>query len=210
LDLMKADGPPGASANGFNENLTLMTSGEVAMWIDATVAGGMLENAKESQVSGKMGYAPAPIEATPNGSHWLWSWAFAIPKAAKQPDAAEKFALWATSKDYIKLVADDIGWANVPPGTRKSTYDNEEYKKAPFAAATLQALLSADPTDPCIKKVPYTGIQFVGIPEFQSFGTVVGQNISGALAGKSSVEEALKASQTAVERAVKQAGYQKK
>ena len=210
LDLMKADGPPGASANGFNENLTLMTSGKAAMWIDATVAGGMLENGKESQVAGKMGYAPAPIEATPNGSHWLWSWAFAIPKAAKQPDAAEKFALWATSKDYIKLVADDIGWANVPPGTRKSTYDNEEYKKAPFAAATLQALLSADPTDPCIKKVPYTGIQFVGIPEFQSFGTVVGQNISGALAGKSSVEEALKASQTAVERAVKQAGYQKK
>src|ERR1700745_2532547 len=210
IDLMKADGPPGASANGFNENLTLMTSGKAAMWIDATVAGSMLENAKESQVAGKMGYAPSPIEATPNGSHWLWSWAFAIPKAAKQPDAAEKFALWATSKDYIKLVADDIGWANVPPGTRKSTYDNEEYKKAPFAAATLQALLSADPTDPCIKKVPYTGIQFVGIPEFQSFGTVVGQNISGALAGKSSVEEALKASQTAVERAVKQAGYQKK
>ena len=44
IDLMKADGPPGASANGFNENLTLMTSGKAAMWIDATVAGGMLEN----------------------------------------------------------------------------------------------------------------------------------------------------------------------
>src|SRR6516225_22572 len=209
IDLMKADGPPGASVNGFNENLTLMTSGKACMWIDATVAGGMLENAKESQVSGKMGYAPAPIEATPNGSHWLWSWAFAIPKAAKQADAAEKFALWATSKDYIKLVADDIGWSDVPPGTRKSTYENEEYKKAPFAATTLQALLSADPTNPAIKQVPYTGIQFVGIPEFQSFGTVVGQNISGALAGKMSVDQALKDSQAAVARAMKQAGYQK-
>jgi len=209
LDLMKADGPPGASANGFNENLTLMTSGKACMWIDATVAGGMLENEKESQVAGKMGYAPAPIEATPNGSHWLWSWALAIPKSAKQAEAAEKFALWATSKDYIKLVADDAGWSRVPPGTRKSTYDNPEYKKAPFAAATLQALLSADPTNPAIKPVPYTGIQFVGIPEFQSFGTVVGQNIAGALAGKMSLEEALKTSQTAVGRAVKQAGYQK-
>ena len=104
IDLMKADGPPGASSNGFNENLTLMTSGKAAMWIDATVAGGMLENPKESQVAGKMGYAQSPIEATPNGSHWLWSWAFAIPKAAKQAEAAEKFAVWATSKDYIKLV----------------------------------------------------------------------------------------------------------
>jgi hypothetical protein len=36
------------------------------MWIDATVAGGMLEDPKESQVSGKMGYAQAPIEATPS------------------------------------------------------------------------------------------------------------------------------------------------
>jgi len=209
VDLLKADGPPGASANGFNENLTLMTSGKAAMWIDATVAGGMLENPKESQVAGKMGYAPSPIEATPNGSHWLWSWAFAIPKAAKQAEAAEKFAVWATSKDYIKLVADDIGWAGVPPGTRKSLYENPEYQKAPFAAPTLQAMLSADPTNPAIKPVPYTGIQFVGIPEFQSFGGVVGQNISGALAGKSSVDQALKDSQAAVARAVKQAGYPK-
>src|SRR5580700_245894 len=209
IDLMKADGPPGASANGFNENLTLMTSGKAAMWIDATVAGGMLENPKESQVAGKMGYAPSPIELTPNGSHWLWSWAFAIPKAAKQAEAAEKFAVWATSKDYIKLVAEDVGWAGVPPGTRKSTYDNPEYQKAPFAAATLQAMQSADPTNPCIKPVPYTGIQFVLIPEFQSFATVVGQNISGALADKLTVEQALKDRQAAVGRAVKQAGYQK-
>jgi sorbitol/mannitol transport system substrate-binding protein len=209
IDLMKADGPPGASANGFNENLTLMTSGKAAMWIDATVAGSMLENPKESQVAGKMGYAPSPIEATPNGSHWLWSWAFAIPKAAKQAEAAEKFAVWATSKDYIKLVAEDAGWSRVPPGTRKSTYDNPEYQKSPFAAATLQAMQSADPTNPCIKQVPYTGIQFVGIPEFQSFGTVVGQNISGALAGKGAVDQVLKESQAAVGRAVKQAGYPK-
>src|SRR6516164_1780228 len=209
IDLMKADGPPGASSNGFNENLTLMTSGKACMWIDATVAGGMLENGKESQVAGKMGCAPAPIEATPNGSHWLWTWAFAIPKAAKQAEAAEKFALWATSKDYIKLVADDIGWSDVPPGTRKSTYENPEYKSAPFAAATLQALLTADPTNPAIKPVPYTGIQFVGIPEFQSFGTVVGQNISGTLVGKATVDQALKDGQAAVARAVKQAGYQK-
>src|ERR1700751_5491225 len=109
IDLMKADGPPGASANGFNENLTLMAGGKAAMWIDATVAGGMLEDSKESQVAGKMGYVPAPIEATPNGSHWLWSWAFAIPKAAKQAEAAQKFAVWATSKDYIKLVSEDEG-----------------------------------------------------------------------------------------------------
>jgi sorbitol/mannitol transport system substrate-binding protein len=210
IDLMKKNGPPGATSNGFNENLTLMTSGKAAMWIDATVAGGMLENPKQSQVAGKMGYAPAPTEVTPNGSHWLWSWTFAIPKKAKQPEAAEKFAIWATSKDYVKMVAEDLGWAQAPPGTRKSTYDNPEYQKAaPFAAATLQALQTADPNNPCAKKVPYTGIQFVGIPEFQSLGTIVGQNIAGALAGKMSIDQALKASQSAAERAMVQGGYMK-
>jgi sorbitol/mannitol transport system substrate-binding protein len=209
VDLMKKDGPPGATANGFNENPTMMTSGKAAMWIDATVAGGMLESPKQSQVAGKMGYAQAPIEATPNGSHWLWSWAFAIPAKAKQPEAAEKFAEWATSKDYIKLVAEDLGWSSVPPGTRKSLYDNPEYQKAPFAAATLQAMQTADPANPAVKKVPYTGIQFVGIPEFQAIGTQVGQNMSAALSGKMSVDQALKTSQVEAERGVKQGGYLK-
>ena len=131
VDLMKADGPPGASSNGFNENLTLFAGGKAAMWIDATSGGGPLFDKAQSQVSDKVAFASAPIAATPNGAHWLWSWAFAIPKAAKNAEAAEKFALWATSKPYIKLVADDRqGWATVPPGTRKSTYDNPDYQKA--------------------------------------------------------------------------------
>jgi sorbitol/mannitol transport system substrate-binding protein len=210
VDLVRKDGPPGATGNGFNENLTMFASGKAAQWIDATVAGGILENPKQSQVVGKVGYAPAPIELTPNGSHWLWSWAFSIPSKAKQPEGAKKFAEWATSKDYIKLVAEDLGWASVPPGTRKSTYDNPEYQKAaPFAKATLKAMETADPTNPCIKKVPYTGISFVGIPEYQSIGTVVGQNIAGALSGKTSIDQALKNSQISVERMMKEGGYLK-
>ena len=41
-DILKADGPPGATSNGFNENLALFASGHCGMWIDATVAGGLL------------------------------------------------------------------------------------------------------------------------------------------------------------------------
>jgi sorbitol/mannitol transport system substrate-binding protein len=210
LNLVKNYGPPGVTANGFNENLTLFTSGKAAMWIDATVAGGILENPKQSQVAGKVGYAPAPIAVTPNGSHWLWSWAFAIPQKAKNLEGAKKFVEWATSKEYIQLAAQDVGWASVPPGTRKSTYENPEYQKAaPFAQATLKAMETADPTNPCIKKVPYTGITFVGIPEFQSLGTVIGQNIAGLVAGKTSLEQTLKDNQAQAERTMRQAGYLK-
>src|SRR5436305_11226536 len=36
--LMRDAGPPGATSNGFNENLALFNAGHCAMWIDATVA----------------------------------------------------------------------------------------------------------------------------------------------------------------------------
>ena len=47
VDVMKAAGPPGASANGFNENLALFNSGKCAMWIDATVAASFVTNPKD-------------------------------------------------------------------------------------------------------------------------------------------------------------------
>ncbi|HEY3599529.1 MAG TPA: sugar ABC transporter substrate-binding protein [Paraburkholderia sp.] len=210
VDLLKKYGPPGASSNGFNENLTLMSSGKCGMWIDATVAAGMLYNKQQSQIADKVGFAAAPTQVTPNGSHWLWAWALAIPKSSKQQDAAKKFIAWATSKQYIELAAKDEGWASVPPGTRQSTYKRPEYQQAaPFADFVLKAIESADPNHPTLKPVPYTGVQFVGIPEFQSFGTVVGQSISGAVAGQMTVDQALAAGNATANRAVAQAGYQK-
>jgi D-tagatose-1,6-bisphosphate aldolase subunit GatZ/KbaZ len=164
VNLLKKDGPPGASSNGFNENLTLTASGKCAMWIDATVAAGMLYNKQQSQVADKIGFAAAPVAVTPKGSHWLWAWALAVPKTSKQQDAARKFIAWATSKQYIEMVGKDEGWASVPPGTRTSTYQRAEYKAAaPFSEFVLKAIETADPNDPSLKKVPYTGVQYVGI-----------------------------------------------
>lgn len=210
VDLLKKDGPPGASSNGFNENLALMSSGKCGIWIDATSAAGILYNKAESSVADKVGFAPAPTQITPNGSHWLWSWSLAIPKSSKAQDAAKQFIAWATSKEYITMVGNDIGWASLPPGTRKSTYERPEYKQAaPFSEFVLNAIQTANPNEPTLKKVPYTGIQYVGIPEFQSFGTIIGQQIAGAVAGQVSVDQALQAGQAAADRAVRQAGYQK-
>jgi sorbitol/mannitol transport system substrate-binding protein len=106
------------------------------------------------------------------------------------------------------LVASKDGWANVPPGTRVSLYANPEYQKAaPFAEMTLESIKSADPTHPTVKPVPYTGVQFVAIPEFQGIGTAVGQQFSAALAGRTSVDQALKNAQMLTEREMKRGGY---
>ena len=115
---------------------------------------------------------------------------------------------WATSKDYIRLVGQTEGWIVAPPGTRKSTYENSDYTAAaPFAGFVLKAILAADPAHPTAEPVPYTGVQFVAIPEFQGIGTQVGQSIAAALSGQTTVDQALETAQRATERTMKQAGY---
>ncbi|MBB4006604.1 ABC transporter substrate-binding protein [Allorhizobium taibaishanense] len=211
VDLMKKDGPPGASSNGFNENLALFQTGKCGMWIDATVAASFVTNPKESKVADQVGFALAPDNGLGKRGNWLWSWNLAIPAGSKKVEAAEKFIAWATSKDYLKLVAEKDGWANVPPGTRTSLYANADYQKAaPFAKMTLDSINSADPKHPSVKPVPYEGVQYVAIPEFQGIGTAVGQQFSAALAGQTTVDQALKTAQTLTEREMKKAGYPKK
>jgi len=177
------------------------------MWIDATVAASFVTNPKDSKVADKVGFALAPDNGLGKRSNWLWAWALAIPAGSKKIDAAKQFIEWATSKDYIELVASKEGWANVPPGARKSLYENPNYKKVPFAAMTLESILSADPNNPTVKPVPYVGVQFAAIPEFAGIATEVSQEFSAAYAGKQSVADALKKAQSITNDAMEAAGY---
>lgn len=204
---LKQFGPPGASSNGFNENLALFNSGKCAIWVDASVAGSFVTDTKQSKVADSVGFTFAPHETTEKGTSWLYSWALAIPATSKKQEAARSFTTWATSEAYARLVAERDGIANVPPGTRASTYSEAYLQAAPFARVTLESLKVADPTASADK--PYVGIQLVTIPEFQAVGTAVGKIFSGALTGQTSVDQALAAAQTATEREMKRAGYPK-
>jgi sorbitol/mannitol transport system substrate-binding protein len=206
LDLMTNYGPPGASNNGFNENLALFQQGKCGMWIDATVAASFVTG-KDSTVADKVGFALAPDNGLGKRGNWLWAWSLAIPAGTQKADAAKAFVNWATNKDYLALVASKEGWANVPPGTRTSLYANEEYAKIPFAKMTIDSINTADPTKPTVDPVPYVGVQFVAIPEFQGIGTAVGQQFSAVLAGTTSLEDGLAAAQDLTTREMTKAGY---
>lgn len=210
VDLMKQYGPPGASANSFNENLALFNEGKCAMWVDATIAASFISDPKQSKVADKVAFAQAPVAVTPKGANWLWSWNLAIPASSTKDAAAQAFIKWATSKDYVNLVAKEQGWGAVPTGTRKSTYANAEFQKvARFAAAEKKAIDSANPNDSTLPKSPYVGVQYAAIPEFQAIGVAVGQQMSAALAGRATVDQALKTAQTMADREMKKAGYYK-
>ncbi len=206
-DLMDASGPAGYSTNGFNENLSLFQQGKCGMWIDATVAASFVTNPADSTVADSVGFALAPDAGLGKRANWLWAWALAIPAGTQQKDAAMKFIEWATSKDYIELVAENEGWANVPPGARTSLYENPEYQKVPFAQKTLDSILTADPQNPTVDPVPYVGVQFAAIPEFAGIASEVSQEFSAAYAGQQTVEEALAKAQDITTEAMEAAGY---
>ncbi|WP_328645972.1 sugar ABC transporter substrate-binding protein [Amycolatopsis sp. NBC_00348] len=196
VNLIRDHGEVGASSAGFSECGTRYTQGNAAMWYDATVMAGTNEDPSSSKIVGKSGYAPAPVVKT-QASGWLYTWALGIPKVAKDKDAAWKFMAWMTDKAYVQKVGATYGWNRVPPGVRQSTYDIPDYAKAAqtYAKPTLDGIADANQQKAMANPVPYPGIQFVGIPEFQDLGTRVSQQLSAAIAGRESVDDALTQSQ---------------
>ncbi|MFD5838778.1 ABC transporter substrate-binding protein [Streptomyces collinus] len=208
VDLVREHGEAGAPQAGFTECLNALSQKKVAMWYDATSAAGSLEDPSASKIAGHVGYAYAPTVKT-DSSGWLWAWSWAMPKTTKNADAASKFMLWASSKKYENLVGEKLGWARVPAGKRASTYEIPQYKKAAasFGDITLKSIEGADPANPGVQPRPTVGIQYVAIPEFQDLGTKVTQEISAAIAGKTSVDKALNDGQKLAEDVAKT--YQK-
>ncbi|WP_027928072.1 ABC transporter substrate-binding protein [Amycolatopsis benzoatilytica] len=196
VNLLREHGEVGASSAGFTECGTQYAQGNAAMWYDATSMTGTTEDPTSSHVVGKNGYVAAPVDKT-QASGWLYTWALGIPKVGKNKDDAWKFLAWMTDKAYAQKVGETYGWNRVPPGTRKSTYEIPQYKEAAkaYAQPTLDGIAAANQKMAMAQPVPYPGIQFVGIPEFQDLGTRVSQQLSAAIAGQTSVADALAQSQ---------------
>ena len=139
----------------------------------------------------------------------MWSWALGIESASRKKDAAFEFLKWATSKEYINLVGEELGWVRVPPGTRRSTYESTKYKENSWAEIEIQSIEGADPEHPTRDPVPYTGIQYIGIPEFQQLGDEVGRMLAGVLAGQMSIDDMAQQAQQAALDVARQGEYLK-
>lgn len=209
VDTLRTWGQPGAATAGFGDCLTRFGQGDAAMWYDASSMVSGLEDPDSSTVVGNTGYALAPVVET-DYSGWLYSWSLAIPETSPRKQAAWDFIAWMTHPDYFQLVGEERGWAALPPGSRKSTYDIPEYAEIAehYAEPTLTSMDHATQEHCLVSEVPYPGIQFVGIPEFQDLGTRVGQQISAAVAGQQSVADALRQSQTFAESVARTYGWE--
>ena len=68
---------------------------------------------------------------------------------------------------------------------------------------------NADYDKPTYDPVPYKGVQYVSIPEFQGLGEQVGQELAAYLSGTKDLESVIQACQKATLEVSKDGGYYK-
>jgi sorbitol/mannitol transport system substrate-binding protein len=208
-NILREAGQPDILSYTYNECIALMQSGNCGMYYDATSIAPPLEGV-ESKVAGKMGYVVAPHDKQQRNTGWLWNWTMCInPKIDQaRKDAAFKFMLWATSKDYVKLsLAGDKTGGSTPPSVRSSTYKLPEYASVPYVPAELAALEDMDFTKPCLDPVPYVGLQYIAIPEFADAGDKMTQNLADFVVDNITLDEAIRRTQAVFEAVAEEGAY---
>ncbi len=196
------------TTSGYTECLNLFAQGKAAIYYDATVSAGTF--AKEgSAVAGKVGYAKTPTAVKANNGT-IGGWGIAVTANSKNKDGAFDFLRWATSKDYVKRVQAEFGFAATPSGTRVSTYQDPAYIAAcDFAPMTLESIQSANLNQPALKPTPYTGNSLPNLPEYSSWGEAVAAELAAYVAGQKSLDASLSASQALIDKAAIEGGYRK-
>lgn len=209
VDTVRTWGQPGAATSGYGECMTQFNQGNAAMWYDASAMVSGIEDPRSSTVVGSTNYALAPVMET-DYAGWLYAWSLAVPETSRHKQAAWDFITWMTHPDYFRLVGEEVSWEALPPGSRQSTYEIPEYAEiaANYAEPTLTSMENATQENSMVHEVPYPGLQFVGIPEFQDLGTRVGQQLSAAIAGSQTVQEALDQAQTFAEAVARTYGWE--
>jgi multiple sugar transport system substrate-binding protein len=139
LELGK-DAPPGYQSFNADEVSAHLLQGTAAMSINWPAWISAFGDPAKSKVMGKMEFAVMP-GANSAGRAEIGNWLIAIPRDAKNRDAAFDFLVWATSPEQMKRSA-----LRGNPPTRRSVFtDTELLAKFPSYPAQLRSLESSKP-----------------------------------------------------------------
>jgi len=192
LKLISDTGPVGIPGFGQGEMITSFLQGQAAMYLDSSLIFGQVKNPSVSKVVDQVSYVVHPRGvryASQSGGLGL-----AIPKNAKNADAAFLLLQWLTSKAQDKAV---VRIGGVP--TRTSTLaDREMVTLYPEFITLRQQIEYSDPDwRPIIAEWDEINIQALGVA------------VSEALTGKKTAEEALNGMVPKVTDIMKRGGYLK-
>jgi len=190
LQTILENSPPGAEANGAGEQDAAFLQGDSAIYLDRMAIAPMVENPDVSTVAGKVGYALHPTQAT-CGSE-TGGFAMGIPSNSQNKEAAWLFMQWFTSKMGDQMVVEAGG-----NPMRMSTLANEE----------LQAIRPEFPV--VLEQLECANADWRPlIPEWPAMNApILGEEISAALTGQKSIEEALNSANDRLRELLEREGY---
>ena len=192
LKLTWSYSPPNYANMGQSDEISLMASGHLAMFIVASAAESNFTNPNTSSVVGKIGAAvtpgPTADARAPTSGIWVMGIPHNLPKAKQL--AAAKFLEWAMTKPAELAYAKAGG---VP--VRQDVY--EELAKDPKYGWWMQAV--ADST-------PYIKAQ-VRIKETPQILSVIDRVLGQAVIKKMTADQALKQAATEIHQIMVKGGY---
>lgn len=192
LKLVSDTGPVGVPGFGQGEMITSFLQGQSAMYLDSSLIFGQVKNPAISKIVDQVSYVVHPKgvrHASQSGGLGL-----AIPKNAKNADAAFLLLQWLTSKAQDKAV---VRIGGVP--SRTSTLADRDMVTLYPEFITLRQQIEFSEPDwrPIIPEWDEINIQALGVA------------VSEALTGKKTAEEALNGMVPKVTDIMKRGGYLK-
>lgn len=172
---VRAYAPPGSVGFDYGESIQTFQEGSAAMYIDWQVTFGGFENAEESAVAGKVGYAPAPYATSPHV--YAGGWQMGINAKSEHPKEAYQFLAWIGSDEGQKAMLE----AGSPTAYRMVAFND-------------QAILDANPVVAATKAAFEQGTT-VGFPQVATFVELQQEmftQIQAALTDKSSAQDAIR------------------
>jgi multiple sugar transport system substrate-binding protein len=175
--------PPGYASFNADEVGAHLLQGTAAMSINWPAWISKFDDPTKSKVIGKIEFATLP-SGRKQGQAEIGNWLIAIPRAARNVDAAMDFLVWATTAEQMKRSA-----LRGNPPTRKSLFlDAELLAKYPAYPAQMRSLETSRPR-------PRT-------PQWNEIENVFGIFLSKANSGALSPAEAMNQANAEIEKIV--------
>ncbi|CDM61621.1 MULTISPECIES: ABC transporter substrate-binding protein [Rhizobium] len=175
--------PKGVESYNANEVGTALAAGTAASSINWPNWVATFEDPTQSKMVGKISYSPIPAGTKP-GSSEIGHWTMGIMSASKNKQEAFDFMMWATSPEQIKVSA-----LRGNPPVRTSVFTDPELtsqEKFRHYPVLMEAIQASTPRP--------------RHPKWPEIENAFGIELSKAVAGTITPQEALKSSQEAVSR----------
>jgi len=198
VTLMKDYGPSDAATLTFTQAGEKFSSGSAAMMFDTSGFGTIFEDETQSSVAGKVGYT-LPTGPAGMNLQWLYNEGLAITADSKNKDAAWLFLQWRMSRETTMRELTELGRTDVPNlyvlGSQEYADYMAEHGLEAFAVALQESWKMT------------TAEHWPFFPEFTEIGDTFSTEMSSAIAGSKTVDEALADAQSKLEQIMDDAGY---